>query len=87
MVASSRRRIVLKSLLLTGYGLSVKVQNTRLVFKQGIDPFSSNREVLVLPASACPFDKVVIQGRGRFVITSKGRRLLDAWISFLDGCE
>ena len=54
----------MKSLFLHGYGLSIKVKNTRLVFSQGIDPFSNTKEVLQLPASACPLDRVVIQGRG-----------------------
>ncbi|MDE1729050.1 MAG: hypothetical protein KGH81_07745 [Thaumarchaeota archaeon] len=54
----------MKSLFLHGYGLSIKVQNSRLVFSQGIDLFSDKRETLKLPASACPFDKVVIQGKG-----------------------
>jgi hypothetical protein len=46
------------------HGLSIKVKNTRLVFSQGIDPFSNTKEVLQLPASACPFDKIVIQDKG-----------------------
>src|SRR5579884_3347974 len=56
----------MKSLFLTGYGLSVSVKNTRLVFKQGInDPFGKEkRSAIELPASACPFDKVIIQGKG-----------------------
>lgn len=54
----------MKSLFLHGYGLSIKVQNTRLVFTQGIDPFSNKREVVELPARACNFDKVIIQGKG-----------------------
>jgi hypothetical protein len=53
----------MRSLFLRGYGLSIKVQNTRLVFSQGIDPFNGKREILELPSSACPFDKVVIQGK------------------------
>jgi CRISPR-associated protein Cas1 len=56
----------MKSLFLQGYGLSIKVQNTRLIFKQGItDPFEKEKiESIELPASACDFDKVVIQGKG-----------------------
>lgn len=54
----------MKSLFLHGYGLSIKVKNTRLVFSQGTDIFSDKREVLELPARACWFDKVVIQGKG-----------------------
>ena len=54
----------MKSLFLHGYGLSIKVKNTRMVFSQGLDTFSNKRETLELPATACQFDKVVIQGRG-----------------------
>jgi CRISP-associated protein Cas1 len=56
----------MKSLFLTGYGLSVSVKNARLVFKQGInDPFRKEKiEPIELPASACDFDKVIIQGKG-----------------------
>jgi len=53
----------MRSLFLRGYGLSIKVKNTRMVFSQGIDPFSSKRETFELPATACNFYKVVIQGR------------------------
>jgi CRISPR-associated protein Cas1 len=63
-----------KSLFLTGYGLSLSVKNTRLVFKQGIDQFSKSREALELPASACDFDKVIIQGQG-YVSTEALERL------------
>lgn len=70
----------MKSLFLTGYGLSVSVKNTRLVFKQGIDPFSKKREILELPASACQFDKVIIQGRG-YVSTEALERLAEGNIN------
>jgi CRISPR-associated protein Cas1 len=53
-----------KSLFLHGYGLSIKVKNTRLVFTQGIDLFSKDRESIELSAGACWFDKVIIQGKG-----------------------
>ncbi|MEX1995916.1 MAG: hypothetical protein WD884_00875 [Nitrosopumilaceae archaeon] len=59
----------MKTLLLSGYGLSIKVKNTRMVFSQGLDPFSDKKETLELPATACQFDKVVIQGKG-FVSTA-----------------
>ena len=72
----------MKSLFLTGYGLSISVKNTRLVFKQGIDPFSKNREVMELPASACQFDKVVIQGRG-YVSTEALERLAESNINVI----
>lgn len=45
----------MKSLFLNGYGLSIKVKNTRMVFTQGIDPFSDKRETLELPATACDY--------------------------------
>jgi CRISPR-associated protein Cas1 len=70
----------MKTLFLTGYGLSVSVKNTRLVFKQGIDPFTDKQKVIELPASACDFDKVVIQGKG-FVSTEALQRLAEANIN------
>lgn len=70
----------MKSLFLRGYGLSIKVQNTRLVFSQGIDPFNGKREILELPSSACPFDKVVIQGKG-YVSTESLERLAESNIN------
>jgi len=54
----------MKSLFLHGYGLSIRVKNTRLVFSQGLDPFSDKRDVVESPARACWFDKVIIQGKG-----------------------
>ncbi|MGI0102621.1 MAG: CRISPR-associated endonuclease Cas1, partial [Nitrosotalea sp.] len=70
----------MKSLFLHGYGLSIKVKNTRMIFSQGIDPFSKKREVLELPSSACPFDKVIIQGNG-FVSTEALQRLSESNIN------
>src|SRR5919205_4498175 len=57
---------LIRSLFLTGYGLSVNVKNTRLIFKQGInDPFAKDKsESMELPVTACPFDKIIIQGKG-----------------------
>src|SRR5437867_6967539 len=72
----------MKTLFLTGYGLSVHVKNTRLVFKQGVDPFSNDREVLELPASAFNFDKVAIQGRG-YVSTEALERLAESNINVI----
>jgi len=73
----------MKSLFLTGYGLSLSIKNTRLVFKQGSTPFSEhNRETLELPASACNFDKVVIQGRG-YVSTEALERLAEGKINVI----
>lgn len=68
--------------ILTGYGLSVSVKNTRLVFKQGVDPFSKKREILELPPSACQFDKVIIQGRG-YVSTEALERLAESNINVI----
>src|SRR5437667_7760822 len=70
----------MKSLFLRGYGLSIKLRNSRLVFSQGIDPFSNKREQLELPSSACPFDKVVIQGKG-YVSTEALERLAESNIN------
>ena len=70
----------MKPLFLRGYGLSIKVQNSRLVFSQGTDPFSDKRETLELPSSACPFDKVVIQGKG-YVSTEALERLAESNIN------
>jgi CRISP-associated protein Cas1 len=74
----------MKSLFLTGYGLSVKVQNTRLVFKQGInDPFGKEKPgILELPASAANFDKVIIQGKG-YVSTEALERLAESNINVI----
>src|SRR5881628_1072796 len=72
----------MKSLFLQGYGLSIKVQNSRLVFSQGINPFSDKRDKLELPASACPFDKVVIQGKG-YVSTEALERLAESNINVI----
>ena len=55
----------MKSLLLSGYGCSIKVKDTRLVFSQGTQVFSNEkREVIETSVRACNFDKVVIQGKG-----------------------
>ncbi|MDE1726091.1 MAG: CRISPR-associated endonuclease Cas1 [Thaumarchaeota archaeon] len=70
----------MKSLFLHGYGLSIKVKDTRLVFSQGNIPFSEKKEVFELPSSACPFDKVVIQGNG-FVSTEALQRLSESNIN------
>jgi CRISP-associated protein Cas1 len=73
----------MKSLFLTGYGLSINVKNTRLIFKQGInDPFSNQCETIELPTSACPFDKVIIQGKG-YVSTEALQILADNIINVI----
>jgi CRISPR-associated protein Cas1 len=72
----------MKSLFLHGYGLSIKVKDTRLVFSQGAEPFSEKKEVFELPSSACPFDKVIIQGNG-FVSTEALQRLSESNINVI----
>ncbi|NMJ87551.1 MAG: CRISPR-associated endonuclease Cas1, partial [Thaumarchaeota archaeon] len=54
----------MKSLLLSGYGCSIKVKDTRLVFSQGTQVFSKEREIIETSVRACNFDKVIIQGKG-----------------------
>ncbi len=72
----------MKSLFLHGYGLSVSVKNTRLVFKQGLSPFSEKQESIEIPSSKCNFDKVIIQGRG-FVSTEALERLAESNINVM----
>jgi len=72
----------MKSLFLHGYGLSLKVKNTRMVFSQGLDPFSDKRETLELPATACNFDKVILQGKG-YVSTEALERLAESNINVI----
>ena len=66
----------MKSLFLHGYGLSLKVKNTRMVFSQGLDPFSDKRKTLEIPTTACQFDKVILQGKG-YVSTEALERLAE----------
>ena len=54
----------MKSLFLQDYGSSIKVKDTRLVFSQGIQAFSKEREIIETSVRACNFDKVIIQGDG-----------------------
>ena len=54
----------MKSPLLQGYGYSIKVKDTRLIFSQCIHAFSKEREIIETSVRACNFDKVVIQGDG-----------------------
>lgn len=72
----------MKPLFLHGYGLSISVKNTRLLFKQGLSPFSEKQESLELPTSKCNFDKVIIQGRG-FVSTEALERLAESNINVI----
>ena len=73
----------MKSLFLTAYGLSINVKNTRVVLKQGInDPFSNECETIELPTSACPFDKVIIQGKG-YVSTEALQILADIIVNVM----
>ena len=70
----------MKTLFLTGHGLSVSV-NTRLAFKQGYD-WKEKQQSLELPATACDFDKVVLQGEG-YVSTEALERLADSNINVI----
>lgn len=72
----------MKTLFLQGYGLSVKVNNTRLVFTDGVDIRTGKQTKLELPASKCNFDKVVIQGKG-FVSTEALERLAEGNINVI----
>lgn len=72
----------MKTLFLQGYGLSVKVKNTRLVFTDGIDIRTGKQNKLTLPVSKCNFDKVVIQGKG-FVSTEALERLAEGNINVI----
>ena len=58
------RNVVMKSLFLQGYGSSIRVKDTRLIFTQGTHAFSKEREIIETSVRACNFDKVVIQGDG-----------------------
>ena len=56
---------VMKSLFLHGYGWSIRVKDTRLIFTQGTQIFpTEKREIIESLTRAYPFDKVVIQGKG-----------------------
>ncbi|NMJ87109.1 MAG: hypothetical protein EX285_04640 [Thaumarchaeota archaeon] len=70
----------MKSLLLQGYGCSIKVKDTRLVFSQGTHAFSKEKEIIEYPALACPFDKAVIQEDG-YVSTKALQYLAEANIN------
>jgi CRISP-associated protein Cas1 len=72
----------MKTLFLQGYGLSVKVKNTRLVFTDGIDIRTGKQSRLEQPVSKCNFDKVVIQGKG-FVSTEALERLAEGNINVI----
>ena len=54
----------MKSFFLSGYGCSIRVKDTRLIFSQGVHAFSKEREVIETSIRACNFDKIVIQGDG-----------------------
>ena len=64
----------MKSLLLQGYGCSIKVKDTRLIFSQGTHAFSKEREIIETSVRACNFDKVVIQGDG--YVSTKALQIL-----------
>ena len=64
----------MKSLFLQDYGSSIKVKDTRLVFSQGIQAFSKEREIIETSVRACNFDKVIIQGDG--YVSTKALQIL-----------
>ena len=68
------RNVVMKSLFLQGYGSSIRVKDTRLIFTQGTHAFSKEREIIETSVRACNFDKVVIQGDG--YVSTKALQLL-----------
>ena len=72
----------MKSLFLSGYGLSIKVKDTRMVFSQGSSAFTEKQEPLEIPVSKCSFDKVIIQGKG-FVSTEALERLAESNINVI----
>lgn len=72
----------MKTLFLNGYGLHIKVKDTRLVFSQGVTPFVEREEPLHLATSKCNFDTVVIQGKG-FVSTEALERLAESNINVI----
>ena len=70
----------MKSLLLQGYGCSIKVKDTRLIFSQGMQAFSKEKEIIETSVRACNFDKVIIQGDG-YVSTRALQLLAQSGIS------
>jgi CRISP-associated protein Cas1 len=58
---------------LQGYGVGLRVKNTRLVFVDGQDIRTGKQKTMELPASACDFDKVVIQGKGNISLEALER--------------
>ena len=72
----------MKSLLLQGYGCSIKVKNTRLIFSQGMQAFSKEREIVETSVRACNSDKVIIQGEG-YVSTKVLQLLAQSGISIV----
>ncbi|NMJ86929.1 MAG: CRISPR-associated endonuclease Cas1 [Thaumarchaeota archaeon] len=66
--------VCMKTLLLQGYGCSIRVKDTRLIFSQGTHAFSKEREIIETSVRACGFDKVIIQGDG--YVSTKALQLL-----------
>ena len=64
----------MKSLFLQGYGSSIRVKDTRLIFTQGTHAFSKEREIIETSVRACNFDKVIIQGDG--YVSTKALQIL-----------
>lgn len=50
--------------LLSGYGLSLKLKNNHLVLTNGYDPFTSEQQKEDWFITNCPYEKIVISGRG-----------------------
>ena len=66
--------LCMKSLLFQGYGCSIRVKDTRLIFSQGVHAFSKEREIIETSVRACAFDKVIIQGDG--YVSTKALQIL-----------
>jgi len=54
--------------LLSGYGLSVKLKDNKLVFTNGYDPFTLNQDSEEWFITNLPYEKIVISGRGLFYL-------------------
>ena len=72
--------LCMKSLLLQGYGCSIRVKETRLIFSQGVHAFQKEREIIETSVRACNFDKVVIQGKG--YVSTEALQLLAETVSY-----
>ena len=50
--------------LLSGYGLSVRLKNNKIILKNGHDPFSDTQEIEEWFVKNMPYEKIVISGTG-----------------------